>query len=131
MSKVQIELDMNEVLHGLSELQKDEFEAFVSKVLSLQAQRKASNLSKDETVLLQKINMRLSLDNGARLEYLNTKLHDVALTKDEHKELMVLLEKVEQLDAERMNAIIQLAALRGVDLEEMMKQLGFPPKPHG
>jgi hypothetical protein len=131
MSKVQVELDMNEVLHGLSELQKEELEAFVGKVLSLQAQRKAPHLTKDETALLEKINVRLSVDEYARLEHLNTKLHDETLTKDEYGELMELLERVEQVDAERIGALIELAALRGVPLETVIKQLGFPPKLHG
>ena len=127
MSKVQIELDMNEVLHGLSELQKDEFETFVGKILSLQAQRKALNLSKDETNLLQKMNVRLGIDDEAKLKYLNAKLRDETLTKDEHTELMALLERVEQLDAERMDALIQLAALRRVALEETVKRTGLSP----
>jgi hypothetical protein len=128
MSKVQVELDMNEVLHGLSELQGDEFEAFAGKVLSLQAQRKAPSLTKNETALLQKINVRLSVDDEVRLEHLNKKLHDETLTKNEHEELMGLLGHVEQLDVERMSALIELAALRGVSLEDMMKQLGFLPQ---
>jgi hypothetical protein len=128
MSKVQLELDMNEVLQGLSELQSDEFEAFVSKALSLQAQRKAPHLTKDETALLEKINVRLSKDEYARLEHLNRKLHDETLTNAEHKELMELTERLEQQDVERMNAVIELAALRGGRLEDMINQLGFPPK---
>lgn len=131
MSKVQVELDMNEVLHGLSELQKDEFEAFLSNVLSLQAQRKASHLTKDEAILLQKINVRLDAKDYATLEHLNSKLRDETLADSDHEELMGLLESIEHLDAERMSALIELAALRGVTLEEVMKQLGFPPKLHG
>jgi hypothetical protein len=131
MSKVQIELDMSEVLHGLSELQKEEFEAFVSKVLSLQAKRKASSLSKNEVELLHKINMQLSESERVRLEHLNVKLSKETLTQAEHEELMGLLGRVEQLDVERMNTLIELATLRGMTLEDVMKQLGFPPRLHG
>jgi hypothetical protein len=131
MPKVQVELDMNEVLHGLSELQKDELEAFVNKVLSLQAKRKAPSLAKHEAELLQKINVRLGEPERVRLDHLNKNFDDETLTKAEHEELTGLLERVEVLDAERMSALIELAALRSATLEEVMKQLGFPSKLHG
>jgi hypothetical protein len=131
MPKVQVKLDMNDVLHGLSELQKDEFEAFVGKVLSIQAQRKALSLPQNEVDLLQKINVQLGKTERVRLEQLNTKLDNETLTKAEHEELVGLLERIEELDAERMSTLVDLATLRGVTLEDMMKQLGFPPNLHG
>lgn len=131
MSKVQVELDMNEVLHGLSELQKDEFEAFVDKVLLLRAKRKVPSLTKNEVELLQKINVQLGETEKVRLEQLSKKLDDETLTKAEHQELTVLLERVEVLDSERMSALVELAALRDMTLEDVMKQFGFPPHLHG
>jgi hemerythrin-like domain-containing protein len=131
MPKVQVALDTNEVLSSLAELQSDELETFVEKVLSLKARRKASHLSLDETSLLQKINTGLSSRDYKRLEQLDTKLRGETLTTTEHEALMTLLERLEQQDAERMSAVVELAALRDVPLDTMMKQLGFPPNLHG
>jgi hemerythrin-like domain-containing protein len=130
MPKVQIALDTNEVLSSLAELQSDELETFVEKVLSLKASRKAPHLSPDETSLLQKINTGLSSQDSKRLEQLDTKLRSETLTTTEHEALMTLLEQLEQQDAERMSAVVELALLREVPLDMVMKQLGFPPDFH-
>jgi hypothetical protein len=49
----QIEIDLDEVLQGLARLGTKELEQFVDKVITLQAQRRAPSLPKDETELLQ------------------------------------------------------------------------------
>ena len=47
----QIEIDLDEVLHGLARLGTQELEQLVEKVIALQAQRRAPGLPKDETEL--------------------------------------------------------------------------------
>jgi hypothetical protein len=131
MSKVQLLLDTNEVLSSLAKLQPDELDNFVEKVLSLKASRRASSLSSDETLLLHQINTGLASEEYQKLEVLNQKLHDEALTATEHEQLMILTEKLEQRDAERMKAVVELATVRGVSLGDVMKQIGLPSKPHG
>ena len=51
-----------------------------------------------------------------------------SITDEEHAELLRLTDKAEQLQAVRLKAVIDLAKLRGVSFEEMMKQLGFKPR---
>jgi hypothetical protein len=131
MSKVQIALDTDEVLDSLAKLQPDELETFVEKVLALKASHRASHLSLDETVLLEKINSGLTLNEYHRLEQLETKLRDETLTATEHEELVVLLERLEQQDVERMKAVVELAMSRKMSLDDIMKQLGLPPHLHG
>lgn len=131
MSKVQLFLDTNEVLSSLAKLKADELDNFVEKVLSLKASRRAPGLSFNETLLLKQINTGLTSEEYQTLEQLGQKLHDETLTTSEHEELMTLTEKLEQRDVERMKAVIELAALRGISLSDVMTQLGLPPQLHG
>ena len=81
----QIEIDLDEVLHGLAQLGSQELEQFIDKILALQAQRRAPSLPKDETELLQQINCGLPADIRQRYDALNAKLHDETITPEEHQ----------------------------------------------
>jgi hypothetical protein len=72
----------------------------------------------------------LSSQDYKRLEQLDTKLHSETLTTTEHEALMTLLEQLEQQDTQRMSAVVELALLREVPLDMVMKQLGFLPDFH-
>ena len=121
----QIEIDLDEVLHGLAQLGTQELEQFIDKILALQAQRRAPSLPKDETELLQQINCGLPADIRQRYDALNTKLHDETITPEEHEELLRLIDRFElAADAERMQRLIALARLRSVSVDTLMEQLG-------
>ena len=121
----QIEIDLDEVLHGLAQLGTQELEQFIDKILALQAQRRAPSLPKDETELLQQINCGLPADIRQRYDALNAKLHDETITPEEHEELLTLLDRMELADAERMQLLIALAQLRSVSVDTLMEQLGI------
>jgi hypothetical protein len=121
----QIEIDLDEVLQGLARLGTKELEQFVDKVVALQAQRRAPSLPEDETELLQQINSGLPADLRQRYDALNAKLHDDTITPQEHEELLVLIDRIELADAERMQHLIALARLRGVSVDTLMEQLGI------
>ncbi len=121
----QIEIDLDEVLQGLARLGTKELEQFVDKVIALQAQRRAPSLPEDETELLQQINRGLPADLRQRYDALNAKLHDDTITPQEHEELLVLIDRIELADAERMQHLIALARLRGVSVDNLMEQLGI------
>jgi hypothetical protein len=121
----QIEIDLDEVLHSLARLGTKELEQFVDKVITLQAQRRAPSLPKDETELLQQINRGLPTDIRQRYDALNAKLHDDTITPKEHEELLTLIDRIELADAERMQLLVALAQLRGVSVDTLMEQLGI------
>jgi len=121
----QIEIDLDEVLHGLAQLGTQELEQFIDKILALQAQRRAPSLPKDETELLQQINCGLPADIRQRYDALNAKLHDETITPEEHEELLRLIDRFELADAERMQRLIALARLRSVSVDTLMEQLGI------
>jgi len=121
----QIEIDLDEVLHGLAQLGTQELEQFIDKILALQAQRRAPSLPKDETELIQQIHCGLPADIRQRYDALNAKLHDETITPEEHEELLRLIDRIELADAERMQRLVALAQLRGVSVDTLMEQLGI------
>ena len=70
----------------------------------------------------------LSDEQRTRILELTDKMEFESITDKEHAELLRLTDKAEQLQAVRLQAAIELAKLRGVSFEEVMKQLGVKPR---
>jgi hypothetical protein len=121
----QIEIDLDEVLHGLARLGSKELEQFVDKVIALQAQRRAPSLPKDEAALLPQINQGLPAEIRQRYDALNAKLHDETMAPEEHEELLTFIDRIELADAEQMQLLIALAQLWRVSSDTLMEQLGI------
>jgi hypothetical protein len=82
---------------------------------------------KGETELLQKINRGLPKATQSRYNELRAKLRQGTINSQQHQELLVLIDIVEQADAERLQHLIQLSQLRQVSLSDLMHQLGIHP----
>ena len=91
----------------------------------LLARRKAPSLSAKETELLQAINRGVPAEIQQRYDSLRTKLRSETITSEEHEELLILVETIEQADAERLESLIVLSQLRQISLPDLIKQLGF------
>jgi hypothetical protein len=83
--------------------------------------------SSQEEPLLEIIQRRLPLQQQARLNYLRQCLADEIITEEEHQELLAFIDPIEQMDAERVEAMIQLAQLRNVSLNTIIQE--FLPNP--
>ncbi|MEZ4661485.1 MAG: hypothetical protein R2911_28375 [Caldilineaceae bacterium] len=129
MSKVlvtsQIELDMDEVLNGLARLNSQELEQFVERVLSLQAHRRAPSLPAQEADLLQRINHGVAGNVRQRYHELNEKLLAEAISVEERAEFLAIVDQIEAADAERLLALIELARLRSLTVDQLMQQMGI------
>ncbi len=75
-----------------------------------------------EAALLEIIQRRLSSVEQERLTYLRQQNEAGVITDAEHQELLVFVERVEQQDAERAEALIKLAQLRQVDLKVLINE---------
>jgi hemerythrin-like domain-containing protein len=78
----------------------------------------------EEESLLQIIHRRLSEDDQARLSYLRQRNEDGEITETEHQELLTYVDRVEQQDVERAEALVRLAQVRQVDLKSLLNE--FP-----
>ena len=87
--------------------------------LSQNAQQESISLTNlsNETQLIEIIQLRLSPDKQKRLDYLRQQNETVKITEQEHQELLNYVDQIEAQDAQRAEALIQLAQLRQVDLK--------------
>lgn len=88
-------------------------------ILSQNAQQETINLTSlsNETQLIKIIQFHLSSDEQKRLEYLRQQHETGKISNLEHQELLNYVDQIEQEDAKRAEALIQLAQLRHVDLK--------------
>jgi len=82
----------------------------------------ASKTPNSETALLQIIQRRLSPEEQHRLSYLRQQNENEEITETEYQELLKYINRIEQQDAERAEALIQLAKLRQVDLKVLINE---------
>lgn len=120
-----IEIDLEDILQGIAQLEIGELEKFTDRVMDLRASRRAPRLSKEETALFQKINQGVPTDVRQRYKELNEKLHDEAISAEEHQEFLELVEQIKLSDAERLHSLIELARIWRVTVDTLMDQLGI------
>jgi hypothetical protein len=89
---------------------------------------KDPRLSKKESELFLRINRALAPEEQQRYDELTEKRLDGTLTKSERAELGELIKEIERIWADRLRAIIELAKLRKISPQEMMKRLEIDPR---
>lgn len=114
-----------QILSAVAQLSLPEIKLVFDRMLTLQAERKASHLSAEESDLLTRINQSQSLQLRARISQLRAKRESDSISDEEYEELTRLTDQTEELHAERMAAMVELAKLRGVSLPALMEQLGI------
>jgi hypothetical protein len=134
MTTIQIQPDtkvaVDDVLNGVARLNTPELEDFFYKVAQVLAARKAPHLSKLESELLQKINAGYPDVVSKRFEQLLTKKEQQVLTPLEQQELIDITDHLEVFDAKRLEALLELATLRDVSLDELLKHMTQPSASH-
>ena len=76
----------------------------------------------NEAELLRIIQWQLSPEEQNRLDYLRQCNEAETITPEEHEELLSYVDRIEQQDAQRATALIQLAQLRQVDLDTVLAE---------
>lgn len=126
-----IEIDLEDILQGIAQLEVAELEKFTDRVMDLRASRRAPRLSKAETDLFLKINYSVPTEVRRRYDELNEKLHDEAISAEEHQEFLELVEQIKLSDAERLHSLIELARIRRTTVDALMDQLGIRQPAYG
>ncbi len=90
-----------------------------------------NHLPTAEADLLQRINFGLSTEMWDEYYALIDKRQAEILTADEHPRLIEISDQIEALNVERIQALVQLAALRQQSLENVMGDLGIKPVVYG
>ena len=102
-----------------------ELDKVTSHVLALRAARRAPHACEKETALLKRISQTLPEELKTRLQALIATRDTAELTKAEYTELASLTDRLEVLQADRIEALGILAHHRGTTLDEVMHQLGM------
>ncbi len=123
----QVDLGMDDILNGISELETKDLEKFIQKIGHLIARRKVAYLPERESQLLLKINRAIPATLQKRYEYLLAKNREETITPIEHEELIKVIEKMETKNAERLEFLIELSRIRNISLDILMKQLHLNP----
>ncbi|MEJ7710032.1 MAG: hypothetical protein WKF84_09265 [Pyrinomonadaceae bacterium] len=133
MPTIQIEADF--IIRATSEtprgeMPRRELHYFIEQMLSLRAQHGRSASCCWNPNLLLKTNQPVPAEMQRRYDELIARPDERTLTPNEHQKLLRLTDQVETLEAERLGRLIELAKLRQVSLDEVMRQLGLEPLPH-
>lgn len=122
---IQVEPDLAEAFNAAPKARKRQALSAMRQVLRPAKERKikAPRLSKKETELFLRINRGLSEEQRQRMEELNEKIEESTITDKEHAELLRLAEMAERISVDRLQAIVDLAKLRKISPEALMRQL--------
>ena|SRR5215470_3528497 len=118
-------LSTEQIISAISHLSLPELEQVFDHVLALQAERKAAHVSAAESALLARINQSIPSALRERIACLRDKREDESITDAEYAELTQLTDRAEELHADHMAALVELAKCRGVSLAVLMDQLGI------
>jgi hypothetical protein len=127
----QTNASLEKILEAIEQMSLPDLEQFVNKVIAIQAHKRAPHLSREEFELFLSINKAFPADLKSRLNELREKRKQETITEQEYQELADLTDHLEKFQAERMQALVNLAELRGTTLNVIMKQLGINFPDHG
>lgn len=118
-------MSLDELIQAANQLDETDLERLIQGIVTLRAQRKAHALPIEEAVLLDRINRGIPSDLRAEYQDLRTKREAETLTEAEYQRLIQLSNQIEQLGAQRLEALATLAQLRQVSLPTLMEDLGI------
>ncbi|HWH71825.1 MAG TPA: hypothetical protein VNT26_20855 [Candidatus Sulfotelmatobacter sp.] len=120
-----------QVLEDLARLPARQFEKVLEQAAQLRLQKRKRVLPTQESELLRIINRGLSTPKSQRLEQLQEKLRQETLKPREHQQLLRLTDELERLAADRLKALMDLAALRKTSVAKLMQQMGLNEAAYG
>ncbi|MBD2164129.1 STAS/SEC14 domain-containing protein [Calothrix membranacea FACHB-236] len=123
--KVEIQLSLEQLLKAVEQLSQQDLENFVSQVIALQAQRRTQKPLESKGGLLTKINRPTPLAIKKYHGELVAKKDVATLTSYEYGELLGLTEQIEQLQAQYLDNLAELASPRGVSLSALIESLNI------
>lgn len=127
--EIKSKIPLSDFLDSLKQLGADELGEVAATAVRLRANQRGQVLAEQESKLLQQINNSLSAVEQARMDLLIEKRQAETLTEPELAELIALSNRVEEIQVERLSALIELAVLRNVSLESLKESLTFPKTP--
>ncbi len=129
--QVRATLSRQELLKATKQLDNSELKEFMRQLSAMYAQRQTPHLSQKESELLQKINQGIPESLWRPYKELVARRDAGEITPEEYEELIYLSDQIEELHAERIGYLVELAQLQQVSLTDLMDDLGIHPVNHG
>ena len=123
--RVEAQLTPEQLFKAIEQISPQDLDQLLTQVFTLWAQRQAPPLSALEKKLLRTINEGLPEKLRLPYEELIARRDAKTLTPEQHKELLRLTEEVEELQAKRVAAMVQLARRRNNSLGKLLEDLGL------
>lgn len=86
---------------------------------------KAKALSNQEALLLEKIELAISIETWERYHILRAKRQAETINASENAEYAGINQQIEAANVKRLTSLIELAKIRKITLDELMQQLGL------
>ena len=120
-----VQIGFDDLVLGASQMDTAALEKFADQLSHILARRKAPLPSERELELISKIYEALSPETQQRLDELQIQLQNETIGEEAHRELLTLTKRAEQHNAEWLEALVELAQLRNVSPQKVIKQLGL------
>ncbi len=123
---VPAEPKVDELMKAAKQLSATELRQFSARLASWQ--KRNGQRAEEEVALLGRIaeNSRLPSTEQRRFNRLRRRHQCERLTKAEETDLQALWRRVEQMNAERLDALAKLALRRGISVGTLMRELALP-----
>ncbi len=118
-------MSLEELIKAADRLDETDLDRLLHQVVVLRARRKGQVLPEEEAQLLMKINQGIPAYLRDPYQILHKKREAETLTDAEHNTLIQLSNQIEQIGAQRLEALASLAQLRQVTLLDLMETLGI------
>lgn len=128
MSVVNPELVINNILEGASKLDSHSLSHLAQEIHQLIAKKKVKSLTKEETILIKKINNPIEVSLIEQFDFLHKKQKTIGLADSEYQELIDLSNQIELKDSERLEHMLELSKLWKISLKELKEKLQITPK---
>jgi hypothetical protein len=114
-----------QVMDELARLSARQLETVIEHASVLRLQKRKAVMPARESDLMRVINRGLNAEKSARLEQLQEKLRQETIHARERQQLLRLSDELEMLGAQRLQALIDLAALRRTSVPKLMSEMGL------
>jgi hypothetical protein len=118
-------MSVDELFKAVDDLSEVDLENLMRRACAVRTRRKSSVLSEQETRLLLKINHALPEEIHREFITLRDRRDAETITNTEQERLSEVSDRIEELAADRAEALIELANLRQVSLMTVMDDLGI------
>ena len=130
--KLQENEGLNDLIKSVEQLDIDNLEKLLERVLLIRAKKIAPTIGKKEANLLTIINQPIPQKLLKGFKKLSAIKKERRLSKKEYLTLTSILDEIEKLNADRLVALAALSKIQGKPLKQLMTQFGVGPNlPYG